>query len=409
MSTSSSQDVISYVNKRNSFLYRWIYPLAAGFMFAAVFLRAVLVFQGTPLLSETVIILLILPFIFLASTLLAHKCPWVSVLLIGLEMLGIVSLILLTSSIHSDFFAFLFAIIGMQIMQQYTPKVTAIVIGLSALLIFFGLLPPIGFFQALALTIAYTAINAFMVAYIGSTRRASAIQERQLALSEELKEANIQLDRYSQQVQQLAAGRERQRLARELHDSVTQTIFSMTLAAQSARLFLSRDRTQVGSQLNRIDYLAQHALSEMQALITQPTPENRIGGFLDVLQQHLAERKRADNLCVKLEVAGDQSLTPAEEASLFRIAQEALNNVVKHAQATTVALRLHLVEPFWMVIEDQGAGFDPQQARKSGQVGIAGMRERAAEIGWGFEIESAPGQGTRIRVEKERKDHDSRP
>jgi signal transduction histidine kinase len=209
------------------------------------------------------------------------------------------------------------------------------------------------------------------------------------------------LEHYSQKVEQLAAGRERQRLARELHDSVTQTIFSMTLTTQSALLLLDRDRQQVAAQLDRLDQLAQGALSEMQLLISELAPEARAGGgFLATLQQHLADRQRLDDLSVRLEVEGSQLLNPAEEASLFRIAQEALNNIIKHGQTSEAVLRLHLGDPFSMEIEDRGAGFDPQQAGGSGRVGLAGMRERAIEIGWALEIESTPGYGTRVRVQK---------
>jgi signal transduction histidine kinase len=119
------------------------------------------------------------------------------------------------------------------------------------------------------------------------------------------------------------------------------------------------------------------------------------------LKQHLADRQRLDGLSVSLEAEGGQPLNPAEAASLFRIAQEALNNIVKHAGVPQAVLRLHLTDPFWMEIEDRGAGFDPQQAGGGGRVGLAGMHERAAEIGWNLRVESAPGAGTRIRVEKD--------
>jgi signal transduction histidine kinase len=93
-------------------------------------------------------------------------------------------------------------------------------------------------------------------------------------------------------------------------------------------------------------------------------------------------------------------LAPAEEQILFRIAQEALNNIVKHAQASQAWIRLHLADPFWMEIEDRGQGFDLQRARNSGRVGLASMDERAAEIGWRLQVITAPGAGTRVRVDK---------
>ena len=393
-----SSSLVSRVDLTSTWLHRWIYYLAAGFMFAAALLRSVLVFQDSPLFSKVLILLAAWLLAFLGSVLLASRLPWASTLLIGLEILLVLALLLVT---NTDFFAFLFAITGMQAMQQVPPKAAVILIGLSALLTFIILIQPIGVFQALALTLAFTALSAFLAAYIWSTRRARVIQERQHALAGELREANSKLESYSQKVQQLAAGRERQRLARELHDSVTQTIFSMTLTTQSALLLLDRERQKVAAQLDRLDKLAQGALSEMQLLISELAPVTKAGGgFLATLKQHLAERQRLEDLSVSLEVEGSQPLDLAEEASLFRIAQEALNNILKHARTSQAEIRLHLIEPLYMEIEDRGTGFDPLQAGGSGRIGLSGMRERANEIGWLLEVESAPGRGTRIRVQK---------
>jgi len=101
-----------------------------------------------------------------------------------------------------------------------------------------------------------------------------------------------------------------------------------------------------------------------------------------------------------MEVEGEQALSTAEGQGLFRIAQEALNNVIKHAHASHVNLRLHLAEPYWIEIKDDGRGFNVQQAHGGGRLGLASMRERADEIGWETQIQSSPGVGTNIRVEK---------
>jgi signal transduction histidine kinase len=90
----------------------------------------------------------------------------------------------------------------------------------------------------------------------------------------------------------------------------------------------------------------------------------------------------------------------AEEQSLFRIVQEALNNVAKHAQAGKARVQLHLTEPIWIEIEDKGRGFDLRQVETSGRVGLFSMRERAEEIGWDLHIKTSPGRGTCVRVEK---------
>ncbi len=388
------------MNIQYSWLYRWIYYLAASLMYVAVLLRSIIGFQDSPQVSIVLMLVISWGLIFLGSELLTRHHPWVSIIFAGLELLIILSLLLISHSIRSDLFAFLFAVTGMQVMQRHSPRVTAIVIGLSALMTFFSLFQLFGILQAIALTMVYTALGIFLAAYVWATRQSQAIQEHQQALAGELQDVNKKLDIYSHQAQQLAANRERQRLARELHDSVTQTIFSMTLAVQTARMSMQRDRQQVATQLDRLDHLSRNALTEMQALISQLTPEDRSGGFAEVLQQHLAERERLENLSVKLVVEGDQTLNSVEQSSLYRIAQEALNNIVKHSRVSSAVLRLHLTDPLWMEIEDLGVGFDPEYITADGKIGLAGMRERAAEIGWKIEMQSIPGQGTIIRVRK---------
>jgi signal transduction histidine kinase len=384
-------------DSKNIWLHRRIYYLASGFMFAAAALRAYLVFKESLLLNQILLLLGAWLLTFIVNALLAQKFPWLSTLLIGLEVFTILQLLRLS---HTDFFAFLFAISSMQAMQQFTVKEASVWIGLTTLLTFLSLYQPFGIFYAIAIAVVFFGGSVFLVTYIGSTRRASLIQQQQQALVIELEQANRQLESSSHQLQQLAAGRERQRLARELHDSVTQTIFSMTLTTQSALMLLERDRSQVAAQLERLDQLARSSLSEMQVLISKLAPENT-GGFVSALQQHLDERRRLDNLSVNLDVDGSQPLTAAEEQSLFRIAQEALNNIVKHAGVTQAAIHLHLDGQPWLEIEDQGIGFDPQQAKGGGRVGLVSMQERAAEIGWSLREDSSPGNGTRIRVRKD--------
>ncbi len=400
MSASSSPIVLPSSNTKNTWLHRRIYILTASLMYAAVFLRSVIGFQQSKQLGLIITLLLAWALVFIGSDLLAGRNSRLSSALIGVEILITLSLLLLSYSIRSDLFAFLFAISAMQVMQRHSPKVTAILIGFSALITFLCLFQLFGILQALALTMIYTGLSIFLAAYIWAARQSISIHDRQQALARELQEANQKLDLYSHQAQQLAASRERQRLARELHDSVTQTIFSMTLAVKTARMSLQRDRQHVATQLDRFDQLAHNALTEMQALITQLSPEDRREGFIEVMQQHLAERERLENLSVELIIEGDQVLNSAEQSSLYRIAQEALNNIVKHARVNSAVLRLHLSEPLWMDIEDHGIGFDTAKITTDGKLGLSVMRERAAEIGWTFEMQSAPGSGTVIRVRK---------
>jgi signal transduction histidine kinase len=217
----------------------------------------------------------------------------------------------------------------------------------------------------------------------------------------QLQDSNRQLQAYARQSQVLVVMRERHRLARELHDSVTQTIFTMTLTTQSALLLLDREPGRVEAQLDRLNQLARSALDEIQTLISELRPEEAAeGGLAAAIHRHLSSRYLPESLSVSLEVEGDHLLAPSEEQSLFRIVQEALNNVVKHAQSSQVSIRLHLADPLWIEIADQRRGFDLGSASNNSGVGLAGMWERAAEIGWALQITSSPGAGTRVRVEK---------
>jgi signal transduction histidine kinase len=367
-------------------------------MFVGAALRAALVLQGSPILGWVLLILAAFLLGFAGNTLPAcqsHRC---SALLLSLNAILLLALLGIA---RSDFFGFLFAILIMQVARQYSLRAAALVTACCTVLIFAALVQTYGVFHALGMAIVFCGGTAFLAVYISTARHAEAIQSELHAVARELQATNRQLEVHADQQQQLAAGRERQRLARELHDSVTQTIFSMTMTTQSALLLLERDKTQVTAQLDRLEELAQSALFEMRTLIFKLAPEKVLpGGFIDLLPQHLRDRWRLENLSVSLEVVGEPSLTPAEEAALLGIAQEALNNVTKHAGVCEAALRLHLSEPCWMEIADGGAGFDPAQACTDGRMGLISMRERAAEIGWDLCVKSTPGAGTCVRVEK---------
>lgn len=378
--------------------YRWIYYLASGFLFGAAALRAFLIFRNDPSLGLVLLVLAGWLALFMGESFLGVRFSWFTTIFLAAEA-ALIMLFLFTT--EQDFFACLFAILGMQAMQRYSPRVVSALIGLSALLTFGALFERIGLLQALALSLVYTTTGAFMTAYIWSARRAGVAQEQEQKLMKELQVANERLEFHARQQEQLAAGRERQRLARELHDSVTQTIFSMTLTTQSALLLLERDPLQVANQLDRLNQLSQSAVSEMHELIARLAPQTVAGGGLvSALQHHVDERRRMQNLDVILEVDGSSILNPAEEASLFRIAQEALNNVVKHAGVTKAMTRVHLAEPAWIEIEDHGVGFDPMRAMGENHMGLAGIKERAREIGWCLKLRSEPGKGTTIRVER---------
>lgn len=379
--------------------YQWILYLTTALVFATAALRSLILYWGDPALARAMVLLLAWLALFAVESRLAGR--WPGFFYIYLVVQTVLVLILLSTPGFPDYFAVLFPVLSMQVMQRLPSRQGAVWIGLFSPLMFLPLFTGYGFANGMAHTLVYTGGDIIFAFYALAVRRAQAARAHNEALGGELAEANRQLQAYSRQLEQLAAVRERQRLAREMHDSATQTVFSMTLTTQSALLLLDRDPARVAPQLDRLNELAQSALAEMRTLISELDPSKITeGGLAAALRRHLADRHLPETLSVSFNVEGDQLLTSAEEQGLFRIAQEALNNVVKHSRASQACIRLHLAEPSWIEIEDRGQGFDLQQARNGGRLGLTSMAERAAEIGWRLQVITSPGAGTRIRVEK---------
>ncbi len=183
---------------------------------------------------------------------------------------------------------------------------------------------------------------------------------------------------------------------------MTQSIFSMTLTAQSARILLERDPSNVAPELARLQELAQGALAEMRSLIHQLRSAS-VGeqGLVSALRNHVDAVKSRSGLAVQLRVEGEGRLPREQEEGLFRIVQEALNNVSKHAETDSAVVTLRTEDGrFSLLIKDYGIGFEPSQLESNADsMGMASMRERAEQHGGTFKVESSPGQGTLIRVD----------
>ena len=239
--------------------------------------------------------------------------------------------------------------------------------------------------------------------YAHQVQKAGRARSQNQRMLGELQVANQQLQGYAVQAEDLAAEHERSRLARELHDSVTQTVFSMNLTVQSARLLLEKDPGRAAGQLVHLEQLAASAMGEIQTLVSQLHPTSMAEeGLSAALRQLAVERQLRHGLQVALEMNGERALPEAAAAGLYRIVQEALTNVAKHAGTREVTIHLDLGgELACLEIEDHGLGFDPQAALgQQGHLGLAGMAERAREIGWNLSIDSRLGLGTRIRVQE---------
>jgi signal transduction histidine kinase len=253
----------------------------------------------------------------------------------------------------------------------------------------------------LAMGAFYSGLCFLFGGYANQVRRAEAAHTQNQRMFKELESAHRQLQGYADQVANLAVEQERNRLARDLHDSVTQTVFSMNLAAQSARLLLDKEPPRVPEQLLRLDELAASALGEIQSLVSKLRPRSVLEEGLPTALRRLADEHQVrDGLQVALEICGERPLADRVAEGLYSIAHEALVNVAKHSGSHEAVLRLNLSgSGSCLEIEDHGLGFDPQLVLdQPGHLGLAGMSERAREIGWRLSVESQRGRGTRICV-----------
>jgi two-component system nitrate/nitrite sensor histidine kinase NarX len=199
--------------------------------------------------------------------------------------------------------------------------------------------------------------------------------------------------------QQLAVLEERRRLARELHDSATQSLFSMSLLAQVLPDLWNIDREEARAGLLTIRDLTRSALAEMRALLFELRPaELGERNLAHAIREHASAFARRTGLTITVDASSELVLPEAVEQALFRIAQEALSNIARHAGAQQVRLALHGGRPVRLLITDDGQGF-PSEDIGAGQFGLTSMRERAANIGARLCIGSTVGQGTEISVE----------
>jgi PAS domain S-box-containing protein len=207
--------------------------------------------------------------------------------------------------------------------------------------------------------------------------------------------------RLYEQAERSAQAAERSRLARELHDSVTQSLYSINLYAEATARLLTRGRhDEAVVRLRDLRDTAQEALREMRLLIFELRPLALEKGLAAALQTRLDTVESRCGVRAHLQVDGKEDLVLDMQAELYHIALEALNNALKHARAQSVHVQL-----LWnkamvcLQIRDDGAGFETATMGKRGGFGISGMRERARRIGGTLEITSAPGQGTSVTVQ----------
>jgi NarL family two-component system sensor histidine kinase LiaS len=216
-------------------------------------------------------------------------------------------------------------------------------------------------------------------------------------LARQLNLMAYQLQNLLQARQELATLEERNRLARDLHDSVKQQIFAVAMQIGAVKVLLKRDLVAAEVRLNEADKLVRQAQQELTALIRELRPAALEGkGLAAALRELTIEWAEQTGIVANLQVEGTQTIAAVVEDSLFRIAQEALSNVQRHGNATVVQMTLTIAnDSVTLSVRDNGHGFDPTQQKRTG-VGLLSMQERMRALGGDVQLESAPGEGTLV-------------
>src|SRR5713101_6128069 len=254
---------------------------------------------------------------------------------------------------------------------------------------FFFFPPPYTFLVVKAedlFTLVVFLTTAIITGQLASTLRRRAEQARS-------REREIRI--LYEQTQELVSLQERQRLARELHDSVSQTLYGIGLGAYTAREALESDPEQAMASIDYVLTLAEAGLAEMRALIFELRPDSlEIEGLVAALSKQVAVLRARYKLTVEADLGEEPNLSLEMKHALYRIAQEAFHNIVKNARASTVVLRLtEQANEIILEVRDNGRGFDPE-GLFPGHLGLRSMHERVTKMGGTLSIESVAGQGT---------------
>ncbi|WP_447036574.1 GAF domain-containing sensor histidine kinase [Streptomyces sp. DSM 118878] len=201
---------------------------------------------------------------------------------------------------------------------------------------------------------------------------------------------------------ELTIAEERSRLAHELHDAVSQKLFSLRLTAQAAAALVDRDPSRAKGELQQVAALAAEAADELRAAVVELRPAALDeDGLVATLRTHIQVLHRAHSARVTFDSKGVRALPAAQEEAMLRVAQEALHNALRHSQAECVTVTLDKRGTGAVLrVTDDGTGFDPQVIRRAGRhLGLVSMRDRASGVGGRLTVESAPGKGTTIEME----------
>jgi signal transduction histidine kinase len=245
--------------------------------------------------------------------------------------------------------------------------------------------------RSFAVFLAVPFALAMLVQFLAATARHLERQERRLA---EALDENLRLQPLRDEVATL---RERERIARELHDGLSQSVYMLSLNLE-ATADLARDNHRVRSRLDTLVVLARHILLEVRQYIFDLRPLlERQAGVSEALQSQASEFSAVSGLPVSVQISGEEGSLPLEQrAAIYRISQEALANVYRHAQASRASVSVSFApEETVLEIADDGEGVAGEDG---GGLGLRSIRERAEALSGRAEIGSAPGRGTSVRA-----------
>lgn len=300
-----------------------------------------------------------------------------------------------------DYFAMLFYPLVVQVMHNFPQRTGFLMTGLITAIMSIFMLLSLGPAVGLPLMLIYGVTYFAFAAFIAIVREAEAARAESQEKQAELQSAYRKLQSYTTQVEELAVLKERNRLARNLHDSVTQSIYSLTLLAEAGqRMIKSGDLQQAEENQSRLGEIAQQALQEMRLLVYELRPQVlNSEGLIGALEQRLEAVERRAGIDARLIVNVEIDLPGYLEEELFRISIEALNNALKHTKASEVTICISADEHYLTLeVKDNGQGFDQELAHVKGGMGLNSIGERVDNIGGKLTIQSELGAGTTVRV-----------
>ena len=318
---------------------------------------------------------------------------WMQRLLMALMTLN--TLALLAVPPHVDVYIIIFFVLSVTAATLFEPKEWATWIAGFVILTFFYYVQTQGWQDGLMISILYAGAYYFFATFAKSMSDSQKAEVESQRLLNELQAAHQQLQDYAGQVEELTIVEERNRMAREMHDTVGHRLTVSAVQLEAAQRLIAKDPGRAEQMVGTVRGQIGEALDELRqtvAALRAPVEEDLC---LDVSLQRLAEQfRQATGLAVELEIPAEPpELPPQHRRALYRAAQESLTNVQRHANASNVWMQLQRQdEAIVLVVSDDGVGIPPKQ--EVAGFGLKGLQERAAQLGGDFHLAPRPGGGT---------------